>query len=61
MVLRFKKFKDDPVNFNNSNNNNDDDDNNKPNYLGPAPPAPTPNDFQDIPDILFQPPPDISS
>ena len=61
LIQRFKKFKDDPVNFNNSNNNNDDNDNNKPNYLGPAPPAPTANDFQDLPDILFQPLPEISS
>ena len=59
LIQRFKKFKDDPVNFNNSNDNNYDDDNNKPNYLGPAPPAPKANDFQDIPDILFQPPLEI--
>ena len=53
LIQRFKKFKDDPVTFNNSNNNNDDDDNNnnKPNY--PAGPAlPTFNDFQN----LFQTP-----
>ena len=61
LIQKFKKFKDDPVNFNNSNDNNDDGDNNKPNYPGPAPPAPTTNDFQDLPDILFQPPPEIST
>ena len=53
LIQRFKKFKDDPVNFNNRNDNNDDDDNNKPNYPDPAPPPPTANDFQDF----FQPPP----
>ena len=53
LIQRFKKFKDDPVNFNNSNDNNNDDDNNKPDYLGPAPPSPTANGFQDL---LYQPP-----
>ena len=52
LIQRFKKFKDDPVNFN-SNNNDDDNDDNKPNYHGPAPPGPTAIDFQDF----FQPPP----
>ena len=61
LIQRFKKFKDDPVNLNNSNDNNDDDDNNKPIYPGPAPHAPTVNYFQDLPDILFQPLPEIST
>ena len=58
LIQRFKKFKDEPVNFNNSNDNNNDDDNNKPDYPGPAPPAPTANGFQDL---LYQPPPAIFS
>ena len=61
LIQKFKQFKDNPINFNSSNDNNDDDDNSKPSYPGPAPSAPTPNDFQDIPDILFQPPLEISS
>ena len=58
LIQRFKKFKDEPVNFNNSKDNNNDDDNNKPDYPGSAPPAPTANGFQDL---LYQPPPAIFS
>ena len=58
LIQRFKKFKDDHVNFNNSNDNNGDDDNNKPDYPGPAPPPPTASDFQYL---LYQPPPAIFS
>ena len=61
LIHSFKKFIDDPVNFNNNNDNNDDAENNKTNYPGTAPSAPTANNFQDIPDFLFQPPPEIST
>ena len=60
LIQRLKKLKDASINF--SNGNDDNDDNNKPNFpTGQPPPHPTFNDFQDIPDILFQPPPAISS
>ena len=50
LINRFKKFKETPVNF--KNNDGNDDDNRLPPGLGPAPPQPTFNDFQD-----FQVPP----
>ena len=61
LIHRFKKFKDDPVTFNSSKDNNDNDDNNKVNYPGLAPPAYTADDFQDLPNILFQLPPETST
>ena len=47
LIQRFKKFKDDPINFNNSDDKNDNDDNNnKP--TGQPPPPPTFNDFSEF-------------
>ena len=60
LIQRFKKFKDDPIKFNNSDDKNDNDDNNnKP--TGQPPPPPTFNDFSEffqmLPAASYEAPP----
>ena len=57
LLNRFKKLKDDPINYNNNNNNDDNNDNDGGiNPLGPPPPPPTFNDFPSFSQTPTQPP-----